>query len=61
VCGTPEDDGLTRVTLMFDTETLLQTGSVLLSGDDLLATYYFRDVKLNPKFDADHFSPERLK
>src|SRR5947207_7970866 len=43
----PEEDGLTRVTLMFDTETLLQTGGILLAGDDLLATYYFRDVKLN--------------
>jgi hypothetical protein len=60
-CVVPEDDGLTRVTLMFDTETLLQTGSVLMAGDELLATYYFRDIKLNPKFDADHFSPERLK
>jgi len=61
MCVAPEDDGLTRVTVMFDTETLLQTGSILTAGDDLLATYYFRDIKLNPKFDADHFSPERLK
>ncbi|HKB04780.1 MAG TPA: DUF1571 domain-containing protein [Gemmataceae bacterium] len=54
-------EGQTGVTLLFDTETLLQLGAVLYAGDELLATYYFHDLKLNPKFDARHFSSERLK
>jgi Protein of unknown function (DUF1571) len=54
-------EGQTGVTLQFDTETLLQLGAVLHAGDELLATYHFRDLKLNPKFDAKHFSSERLK
>src|SRR5262245_28209277 len=59
-CATPEEDGLTRVTLMFDAENYLQTGVMITGGDDLIATYYFRDLKLNPKFDANHFAAERF-
>lgn len=60
-CLTPEEDGLTQVTVMFDAETLLQTGAVLMAGDELIGSYYFRDVRLNPKFDAKHFAAERFK
>jgi len=60
-CLTPEEDGLTQVTVLFDAETLMQTGAVLMAGDQLIASYYFRDVRLNPKFDATHFSAERFK
>jgi hypothetical protein len=60
-CVTPEEDGLTQVTLMFDTETLLQIGAVMTAGDQPLATYYFHDLQLNPKFDSTHFSAEKLK
>lgn len=61
MCVTPEEDGLTHVTLMFDAETLLQVGAEIRGGDNLIATYYFRDLKLNPKFDAKHFAAERFK
>jgi Protein of unknown function (DUF1571) len=60
-CVVPEEDGLTRVTLCFDAETLLQVGAVLMAGDELIASYHFRDVRLNPKFDVRHFSADRLK
>ena len=60
-CVTPEEDGMTQVTLMFDAETLLQIGAVMTADDQPLASYFFRDLKLNPKFDSTHFSAERLK
>jgi hypothetical protein len=60
-CVSPEEEGMTRLTVYFDAETLLHTGSVLRAGDDLIASYYFRDLVLNPKFDAGHFSLDRLK
>jgi hypothetical protein len=34
---------------------------VLKAGDQLVATYYFRDLVFNPTFDAAHFSMDRLK
>jgi hypothetical protein len=61
MCVTPEEDGLTQVTLMFDAETLLQIGAEIRGGNELIATYYFRDLKLNPRFDAKHFAAERFK
>jgi hypothetical protein len=60
-CMNPEEEGLTEVTVFFDAESLLQTGVVLKAGDELIATYYFRDLVLNPKFGEGHFSVERLK
>jgi Protein of unknown function (DUF1571) len=60
-CLVPEEDGMTELTIFFDAETLFQAGAVLMAGDELIATYYFRDVRLNPKFDATHFSAERFK
>lgn len=60
-CLVPEEEGLTQVTIFFDDETLLQTGAVLMAGDELIGSYYFRDVRLNPKFDATHFAAGRFK
>jgi Protein of unknown function (DUF1571) len=59
-CLVPEEDGLTQVTVLFDAETLLQVGAILMAGNELLGRYHFRDVRLNPKFDVTHFSAERL-
>jgi hypothetical protein len=56
-----EEEGLTSVTVMFDPELLLQVGSVLMAGDDLIASYFFKDIVLNPKFDKAHFAVEKLK
>jgi hypothetical protein len=60
-CLAPEEDGLTQVTIQFDPETLLQVGAVLMAENDLIGRYHFADVKLNPKFEKDQFSAERLK
>jgi hypothetical protein len=60
-CVSPEEEGLTELTVFFDAETLLHVGSILNAGDDLIAYYYFKDLALNPKFEPGHFSVERLK
>lgn len=60
-CVTPEEDGLTSVTALIDTETHLLVGAILRIKDDLLAEYYYADLKLNPKFKVDHFSAKLLK
>jgi hypothetical protein len=58
----PEDDGITDLVLYIDTETWLQTGSVLHGADGrLIAEYYFRDIRLNPTFSADQFTGAALK
>jgi hypothetical protein len=58
----PEDDGILETTYYFDKETWLQVGSVL-NGEDgqLIGSYFFRDVVLNPKFDENTFKREGLK
>lgn len=60
-CDPPEEEGMTDVTLYIDAETWFQVGSVLKAGDRLIGSYFFRDVKLNPEFDAKQFKPETLK
>jgi hypothetical protein len=58
----PEDDGILETTFYFDKENWLQVGSVLKgAGGQLIGSYYFRDLKLNPKFAADTFTREGLK
>jgi hypothetical protein len=58
----PEDDGITEATYFFDKETWLQTGSILKGeGGKTIATYFFKDIELNPKFDADTFSKDAVK
>jgi hypothetical protein len=57
-----EEDGVTELTTYIDEETLLQTGSILKGKDgQLIATYFFRDIKLNPTFMPAQFQPEALK
>jgi hypothetical protein len=60
-CLSPEEEGLTEVTVLFDAESLLQAGVILKAGDELIGYYYFRDLALNPKYGDGHFSVERLK
>ncbi len=58
----PEDDGITQATFYFDTENWLQIGSILRGeGGQFIASYYFRDVKLNPELEAETFTREALK
>jgi hypothetical protein len=57
-----EEDGVTQLTTYLDEETLLQTGSILKGKDgQLIATYFFRDIKLNPTFTPGQFQPAALK
>jgi hypothetical protein len=58
----PEDDGITDLVLYIDMETWLQTGSVLRGeGGRLIGEYYFRDIRLNPRFAPDQFTAAALK
>ncbi len=57
----PEDDGVLDVVLYIDTETWLQVGSTLRGKNrELIGDYYFRDLVLNPKYPAGHFSAQLL-
>jgi hypothetical protein len=60
-CSSPEEEGMTNVTLYIDAETWFQTGSVLMAGDRLIGKYFFKDIVLNPRFDDKQFKPETLK
>lgn len=52
-------EAFSTVTLMFDTKTWLQVGSRLERADgELIGSYYFRDIKLNPDLPADTFTPD---
>ncbi|HSQ54746.1 MAG TPA: hypothetical protein VLM40_03295 [Gemmata sp.] len=57
--------GFTSVTVMIDCESWLQVGTELQrTGPDgkpiLIASYYFRDIELNPKFEPDTFTEAGL-
>jgi hypothetical protein len=57
-----ENDGVLGLTLYIDAESWLQVGTVLVERDgELIGAYYFRDLKLNPKFKDDQFTEEALK
>jgi len=47
----PEDDGVFEYTIYIDQENWLQIGSVLKDVEgNLIASYFFRDLKINPQF-----------
>jgi hypothetical protein len=57
-----DPDGIVTSTFYFDTKTYLQLGSVLLDDDDeLIGSYYFRDVELNPTFGEGTFTRKGLR
>jgi Protein of unknown function (DUF1571) len=60
-CDPPEEEGLTEITIYVDAETWFQVGSVLKQNDELIGSYWFTDIKLNPDFDDNQFKPETLK
>jgi outer membrane lipoprotein-sorting protein len=62
VCKKPDKYGVADATMYFDTENWLQIGTVLKDEKgNLLGSYYFRDLKLNPDFKADQFQKTALK
>jgi hypothetical protein len=57
----PEDDGITDLVMYIDCETWLQVGTVLHGASgELIAEYFLRDVKLNPRFPAGTFTRQSL-
>ena len=57
-----EREGFDAVTIYIDAEMWIQTGTELKrSNGDLVGSYYFRDLELNPTFTADEFTLEGLK
>ena len=58
----PEVVGSVRVKLFIDVERWLQAGSELTRADgNLLGSYYFRDINLNPSFADDTFTIDGFK
>lgn len=61
VFSEPQNEGCIDVVIHYDTETWLQTASVLRAANDrLIGAYYFRDIRLNPTFKADQFQKSAL-
>jgi len=58
----PVGDGVTELTIFIDKETWFQVGSIL-KGDEgqLIAEYFFRDIKLNPEFKKDQFTRKAIE
>jgi hypothetical protein len=57
----PEEQDLNELTIYIDVETWLQVGSVLKdTAGNLIAEYFFRDIKLNPTFKPDQFKRSAL-
>ena len=57
-----KNDGHSEVTILLDAETWLQVGTALKRADgEPTASYYFRDVELNPPFPPDTFTVDALK
>ncbi len=51
-----EDEGVFELTVYLDTENWLQVGSILKDPQGkLIAEYFFRDLRLNPKFKDKQF------
>jgi hypothetical protein len=57
----PEEDGVTEATLYFDKETWFRVGAVLKGeGGKLIGEYMFRNIRLNPEFKPEQFTPAIL-
>jgi hypothetical protein len=57
----PEDEGVNELTIFIDKENWLQVGSILKDKDgNLIASYFFRDVKINPEFKNNQFTRAAL-
>jgi hypothetical protein len=58
----PEEDGITGLTVYIDKETWLQVGSIIKGAEGrLIGEYFFRDIKINPRFEPGTFTREALK
>jgi hypothetical protein len=58
----PEDDGVTDLVIYIDRENWLQVGSVLRDAQgQLVAEYFFSNLRLNPPLDESQFDRSILK
>ena len=56
------EEGFKESWLYFDTDTWLLTGIVQKDDNGKpVASYWFRDIRLNPEFGKDQFTPAALK
>lgn len=56
-----EEDNLNELTFYIDRETWMQVGAELRDANgELIAEYYFRDVQINPDYDANQFTDKSL-
>jgi hypothetical protein len=61
-CDPPEEDGLVTTIMSFDTAHWLQVGNVLKAANDQpIASYFFKDIVLNPDFSPNQFDPSAVK
>ncbi len=57
----PPEEDIADLVLYIDVQNWLQVGSVLRGQNgELIAEYYFRELKLNPAFPADHFTRQGM-
>jgi hypothetical protein len=57
----PEDDGICDSTVYIDRETWLQVGAVVKDASgQLIASYFFHDIQINPDFPPDTFTRQGL-
>jgi hypothetical protein len=57
VAKKPDRDGIQECTIYVDTQNWLQVGTILKDEKgNLLAEYYWRDIKLNPEFRKNQFT-----
>lgn len=60
-CVRPEDDGVVDGVFYFDVETLQQVGTVVRDANgELIGYYYYRALRLNPRFKPDQFKAPAL-
>jgi hypothetical protein len=53
----PEEEGVNELVLFVDQETWLQVGSILRDREgNLIAEYFFSDIRLNPEFSEKQFT-----
>jgi hypothetical protein len=56
-----EEEGVNELTIYIDQENWMQVGSVLRDvHGNLIAEYFFRDLKINPEFKQDQFTRAAL-
>ena len=56
------EEAFAKIRIIFDAETWIQLGSVLHRADgELIGSYYFKDLRINPDLPANQFTVEALK